>query len=117
MMIVWAAAVSQLAIGQVPAPTVESFMSDVENKIRGELVDPESARFEWPYELKETKQGYYTCGRYNAKNSLGGYAGFSWFSMAVRNGQVFSIQTEELSPWIGNQCAKAARKGELTPRA
>lgn len=48
------------------------------------LLDPESARFEWPNGFKQgsykplfdrRQWGYVTCGIVNARNKLGGYAG------------------------------------------
>lgn len=50
-----------------------------EAAIAGELLDPESARFEWPYGFVFGSVGkdigYYTCGRVNARNRFGGYVG------------------------------------------
>lgn len=95
---------------------LEMIKAKAENSIRREMIDPDSARFEWPFEFVATKNGgFYTCGRVNSKNQMGGYTGAMWFSVATKDGQIISLQHEETSPWIAGQCAKAARKGELRP--
>lgn len=97
---------------------LDAIKAGAESSIRSDMIDPESTRFEWPYEFKATKSGgFYTCGRVNSKNRYGGYTGAIWFSVAVKDGKITSLQTEETSPWIAGQCASAARKGELRPVA
>lgn len=97
---------------------VNEIRAEAENRIRSQMIDPESTRFESPFEFAATKEGgFYTCGRVNAKNRMGGYAGASWFSVATKDGQIINIQLEDTSPWIVGPCVKAARKGELKPRA
>lgn len=47
----------------------------IEPAIREELMDPESARFEWPFFFSAQSNGWATCGYVNSKNSMGGYVG------------------------------------------
>jgi len=78
------------------------------------MKDPESARFEWPYEFTPNKSGAdWTCARVNAKNSYGGYTGFKWISVVVKDGRVTRAVSDELEPWIRRSCDEAGRKGRL----
>jgi hypothetical protein len=63
-----------LLLIQVNKPSIEERAQDV---VRGNLRDPESARFR-----EVTRGGEYTvCGEVNAKNALGGYVGFRRFAV------------------------------------
>ena len=101
-----------------PEPDMQRARPWVEDQIRAQLSDPESARIEWPYEMVWSPKAktHWTCGRYNSRNRMGGYAGADWFTVAFRDYRMVSLQFTEESPWIGRQCADAARNGELKPR-
>jgi hypothetical protein len=90
----------------------------IEQAVRDNLKDPESARFKW---LKTADAGEY-CGAVNAKNAkneMGGYGGFKSFLIPVRrdgSGQI--IETVEPIDWIdqpddsyGEVSSAAMRRG------
>lgn len=74
----------------------------IENSIRSQLKDPDSATFTFPNLLEGNLTdlpGRY-CGRVNAKNSYGGYSGNQWFATninTIKNGTV-EVYTQENSP-------------------
>lgn len=88
------------------------------------LIDPESARIEWPYTLiggtltlrkRQPEHGWYTCGYVNAKNRLGGYVGREPFLVMFQGGQPSIVE-------VGGRggggvaeatCADLAKKGWL----
>lgn len=68
-----------------------------EAAIRGRLIDPSSAQFEWPHGfieatwkplLQRRVSGWVTCGFVNAKNRMGGYTGASPFVVVINGGVV-----------------------------
>ena len=78
-----------------------------EQVIRGRLLDPASANFEWPGRWNENQDfkfwrwsksihGDWTCGKVNAHNRMGGYVGQSYFLVIVDGGSVadLSLDTE-----------------------
>jgi hypothetical protein len=68
-----------LLAAAIAAPTITE--AQARAAVLAELKDPESARFSGVKPLKRTSDGKVTgyCGRINAKNSYGGYAGSSVF--------------------------------------
>ncbi|QEY64962.1 hypothetical protein FXN65_23945 [Metapseudomonas lalkuanensis] len=56
----------------------DSEASRVEDLVRENLKDPTSAQFK---EIRKSKDGTYFCGEVNAKNSMGGYTGFTGFAV------------------------------------
>ena len=67
-------------------PTLEEFRAVFETAILGELKDPDSAKFDWPYHFSHEQNGFLTCGYVNAKNSYGGYAGKAPVVAVYNNG-------------------------------
>jgi hypothetical protein len=68
--------------------------------LKASLLDPESARIEWPYIamsgtlkafLGKKRSGFFTCGLVNAKNRMGGYTGSAFFLIMIKNNQVVSL--------------------------
>jgi hypothetical protein len=68
--------------------------------LKASLLDPESARIEWPYVavsgtlkafLGKKRSGFFTCGLVNAKNRMGGYTGSAFFLIMIKNNQVVSL--------------------------
>ncbi len=64
------------------------FRKNAEAAVKRKLVDPDSAKFEWPYLfgwrswkpfLGKPVSGYFTCGLVNARNRMGGYSGAAAF--------------------------------------
>ncbi len=66
-------------------------VSDAKKALKSRLKDPESATFS---EVKSNEDGT-VCGKYNAKNSFGGYVGEKIFS--YENG-VITINEDEAAP-------------------
>ena len=71
-----------------------------EEFIKADLADPDSAKFEWPFQfvpmtekvpLSKRTTGYATCLRYNAKNLMGGYVGYKQYRIIIRDGTVIDL--------------------------
>jgi hypothetical protein len=88
-----------------------------EASVRARLIDPESARFEWPKGfafgywkpfLSKRITGYYTCGLVNSRNRMGGYVGATAFAVVVDEGQVkfTDIGTGRNYDFTSSACAK-----------
>lgn len=65
-----------------------------EQSLRARLIDPDSARIEWPHGfiygtwkpvLSKRMEGYWTCGLINARNRMGGYTGSTAFVVVMDN--------------------------------
>ncbi len=74
------------------APNIAMFRSNSESALRARLIDPESARIEWPYGFlvgswkpmfAKRVEGYWTCGLINARNRMGGYTGSTSFVVVL----------------------------------
>jgi hypothetical protein len=94
-------------------PSFSEAVTVGETYVKQRLVDPESARFDWPYNfvadsLKSAfgkrRTGYWTCGYVNARNRMGGYSGRSLLFIMVRDGQVIDY---DLDPGDGLSIAGA----------
>ncbi len=68
------------------------FRRNAENALRERLIDPESARIDWPHGfllgtwkpfLSKAIEGYWSCGLINARNRMGGYTGSTAFVVVV----------------------------------
>lgn len=119
---VCAAAACVLSATNAPAseqPSLEDFKALVEPAVRERLMDPESARFDWPYLFHTASNGLVTCGYVNSKNRMGGYAGKSFVIVVYNKGSppYFNI-AEDDSKWDGvtGMCLEYIRKGDLLPR-
>lgn len=71
-----------------------ALVQEVIVKIRRELNDPDSAIFESVTISPLTRSGVAVCGSVNAKNRMGGYAGFRDFFYTRQDG--LAIEPEEL---------------------
>lgn len=87
-----------------PAPTFQDAVRLGEAQLRARLIDPDSAHIEWPYNfisgslksmLSKRRAGFFTCGRVNAKNRMGGYTGQSWFLIIENSGVVTELDIGE----------------------
>ena len=100
-----ASTIAGAAFAQAVAPaTIDpietGYRTLAESTISEVLTDPESARFKWnakPYvALTEYRVMRFApaitgnlimiCGRVNAKNQMGGYAGYKWFDVVLKDG-------------------------------
>jgi hypothetical protein len=79
-----------------------AFERRVEDVVRGQLKDPDSAKFS-EVEYFESRQ--IACGKVNAKNSFGGYVGAIPF--AYFDGKAFSLEwgnDPNRYLWVQHQC-------------
>lgn len=74
------------------APDWALFRRNAESALRSRLIDPESARIEWPHGfllgtwkpfLSKPIDGYWSCGLINARNRMGGYTGSTAFVVVL----------------------------------
>lgn len=85
------------------------------------MIDPESARIEWPNgflvgswtpPFSASIEGYWTCGRINARNRMGGYTGSTSFVAVLSpEGQIRYVALGEARDFdfISMQCANSVR--------
>lgn len=109
-----------------PEPKLEDYRERIEARIRGSMVDPDSARISltrgfwkgWAHPFLEYQiNGYTTCGYVNAKNRMGGYAGNTSFIVVIDYGHIVYSAVGKTSglDWVSEACADGTRKG-LFPR-
>ncbi|HEY0312293.1 MAG TPA: SHOCT domain-containing protein [Allosphingosinicella sp.] len=106
------------------APDWRLFRRNAEAALRGKLIDPDSARIEWPHGflygtwkplLSKRIDGYWSCGLINARNRMGGYTGSTSFVVVLdRSGwvQFTDIGTGRDFDILSAQCAKS---GNMLP--
>ena len=109
-----------------PVPTFQDAVRLGETSLRASLIDPDSAHIEWPYNfvsgslkalLGKRRAGFFTCGRVNAKNRMGGYTGQSWFLIVENSGVVTMLdmgQSDGVDTATAS-CAAFVKNGQLPP--
>ncbi len=102
-------------------PDMETFRRAAEQSLRSRLIDPDSARIEWPYgflrgswkpAFQKPIEGYWTCGLVNAKNRMGGYTGsHSFVAVVSPTGIVQYVETGTGSDFdiLSSQCANSVK--------
>lgn len=93
----------------IPVDPAEAALRAIaEDGIRDVLKDPDSAHFKWgaghAVTLTNFRAGLFArtipgdvsfdCGRVNAKNQMGGYVGYKWFWVAIKDGRVVSYDLD-----------------------
>lgn len=107
-----------------PDPTWEGGVRLVEAALRERLIDPQSAQIEWPYNFTsgslkslfgKRRAGWFTCGRVNARNRMGGYTGRVWFLAMINSGVVvdLDIGTADGVDAASATCPGLIAKGQL----
>lgn len=95
-----------------PKPDWAQFKELGEAAIRDKLIDPDSAKFQWPsgYEIGAYKPfmgkyvyGYFTCGYVNSRNRMGGYVGRTPFVIVEDFGTVLLA---DMGALVGQFCDK-----------
>jgi hypothetical protein len=85
-----------------------------ETALRSELKDPDSAKFEWPYDFRygtfrlgsKSATGWIICGTLNAKNGFGGYVGSQPAIVVIEGGvPVLALVDDARFRIIGKQCS------------
>lgn len=106
--------------GQIP--DWESYKQIGNAALLASLVDPDSAKIEWPYVavsgtlkafLGKKRSGFFTCGLVNAKNRMGGYTGSVFFLIMIKNNQVVSLDIGQTdgSDTASISCPEYIKKG------
>lgn len=102
-------------------PDWGAFRRNAEVALRQRLIDPDSARFEWPNGftlgswtpfLGAAIDGYWTCGLINARNRMGGYTGSTAFVAVLDpNGQVRHVDLGQSREYdvLTTQCNNSVR--------
>ncbi|TZG25721.1 PDZ domain-containing protein [Sphingomonas montanisoli] len=105
-----------------PEPDWERFRELAETAVRNRLIDPDSAKFDWPHGFvkrgytpfwSKRIYGYTTCALVNSKNRMGGYTGSAMFTVVIDNDQV--LYTEIGSPKGTDLMTSACLKAGLPP--
>jgi hypothetical protein len=103
------------------APDWALFRRSSEAALRARLLDPDSARIEWPYGFRYGSwtpafsrpiDGYWTCGSVNARNRMGGYTGSTFFVVVLDpDGKVKFVNIGESSDFdiVTSQCNGSVR--------
>ena len=103
------------------APDWALFRRNSETSLRARLIDPDSARIEWPYGftygtwkpiLSKRVEGYWTCGSINARNRMGGYTGSTSFVVVLdANGLVQFVDMGEARDFdfVTSQCNSSVK--------
>lgn len=119
-----APAATPAIVGYGATPTFQDAVAISERAVRARLIDPDSAKFEWPYNfvggtLKalfgRTRAGFWSCGLLNSRNRMGGFAGQSWVLVMLRDGAISSIdigESEQVDA-ASVTCANAMKRGLL----
>jgi hypothetical protein len=61
--------------GDLVDPGAEYLTGTIQPLIVEDLVDPDSAKFYWPYKFFNDGDRMVTCGYFNARNRMGGFSG------------------------------------------
>ncbi len=97
------------------------FRQAAEGALLGRLVDPESAKIEWPYGFlygswkpgfAKRLDGYWTCGTVNARNRMGGYTGSTFFVAVLdRDGavQYVDMGSGKEFDFLSTQCKNSVK--------
>lgn len=107
-------------------PAWERFKELGEQAIRARLIDPDSARIEWPngYHaagfqpgFRRRIPGYATCGTVNSRNRMGGYTGAATFVVVIDQDRVLysEVGSSRGSDLLASACQTAVREGRLPP--
>lgn len=115
--IIAAVALTIASVGLASEPTAEELSLIVEPAIKARLVDPESARFRWPYSFFQARNGTITCGRVNSRNRMGGYGGEVFFVLVFNRGQApYFNMAEYEGDALSGDCQRYIRRGLIIPR-
>jgi hypothetical protein len=109
-----------------PPPDWDRYRELGERAIRSRLVDPDSARFEWPYGysaegfrpfLRGRQRGYATCGTVNAHNRMGGFAGRATFVVVIDDDRIVysEVGSSRGTDLLAAACERAVSRGRLPP--
>lgn len=89
----------------------QNAINNVKSAIKESLKDPDSVVFKNVRVVTNTKGEKSICGSYNAKNSYGGYVGYTGFSADVKNGNITAL--EGLDDYVLSGCSGKNAELEL----
>ena len=89
---------SSSSAAALPQQSDAKLFARAKTALAATLKDPDSAKFGDMLRVP-SNQGDYVCGRINAKNSLGGYAGAQKFSVAPNGDVAIAGETTALHVW------------------
>jgi hypothetical protein len=110
-------------------PDWRLFRERGEAALKARLIDPDSARIEWPRGflygtwkpvLSKRVEGYWTCGLINARNRMGGYTGSTAFVVVLdKKGSVSFVDMGDGREFdiVSTQCANSAKLLPPAPAA
>jgi|HubBroStandDraft_6_1064221.scaffolds.fasta_scaffold180952_2 hypothetical protein len=89
-----------------PMPLTTAEQEAVANEVRNQLRDPDSAEFRNIAAYHDTRFGRMVCGELNAKNSFGGYVGYTGFVIKVgaNGGQEMLLDQDGEFPQAARIC-------------
>jgi hypothetical protein len=106
-----------------PRPTDQEFVEKTTQSLLSSFFDPSAAIVEWPNGLaggwwkpifSKKIPGWFTCGRVNGKNRMGGYVGFHSFVAVMHDGAVAYTEVGSGNyDLVESQCQKALASGLL----
>lgn len=107
-----------------PAPVAQQAIPMIEQAIRARMIDPDSAKIEWPYDFSagslkglftKRRTGWITCGMLNSKNRLGGYTGRVYFEVVVHENTIVMLDIGEGTEidLVGLSCEQSIKSGFL----
>jgi hypothetical protein len=108
------------------APDYHALRMAAEAELRTKLIDPDSARFQWPLgfaygswrpTILPHMTGYLGCGQVNVKNRFGGDAGVRWFSAIVRDDGKVALAHIDQTVGLAQAKPYCARAGLPRPQA
>ena len=97
-----------------------------EELVKSGLLDPDTAKFKWPYvfvpfterlPLSKRTTGFATCFSYNAKNAYGGYVGYEQYRIVIRDGKVIDLQKVSDLRFVPDICKELIEKFGMMPEA
>ncbi len=129
--LVWGSVIASPAIAKTDPEPPDYFYGDPpgwdrfkelgESAVRNILIDPDSARFEWPYGYRQGGwklflgrmiHGYTACGYVNARNRMGGYTGRSFFVVVIDRDRVLhaDIGKSGSLDFVSNGCSEGIKR-------
>lgn len=100
-------------------PGADYLTTIIQPLVTESLVDPDSAKFYWPYGFFNAGDRLVTCGFVNAKNRMGGYSGKSSIIVAyIPGNKPYFNMAEEENRWDGvaGACQEYLKTGRLNAR-
>ena len=104
--------------GELVDPGLSYLTETIQPLIVEDLVDPDSAKFYWPYKFYNAGDRMVTCGYVNSRNRMGGYSGKTAIIVAYRRSgkPYFNVAEGNGSDPVAGMCRQSIAKGQLVLR-